>query len=53
MFQQWHGIKWKAISEWIPVMRDVVRPMLEAVAAEEGRKLGYTMRDCSKEQGHS
>jgi len=31
-------------------MRDVVRPKLEAVAAEEGKKLGYMMRDCSKEQ---
>jgi len=27
----------------------VVRPKLEAAAVEEGKKLGYTMRDCSKE----
>jgi hypothetical protein len=26
-----------------------VRPKLEAAAVEEGKKLGYTMRDCSKE----
>ena len=31
-------------------MRDVVRPKLEAAAVDEGKKLGYTMRDCSKEQ---
>jgi branched-chain amino acid transport system substrate-binding protein len=49
MFQQWDGKKWTIISDWIPVMRDVVRPKLEAAAAEEGKKLGYTMRDCSKE----
>jgi len=26
-----------------------VRPKLEAAAVEEGKKLGYTARDCSKE----
>jgi hypothetical protein len=31
-------------------MRDVVRSKLEAVAAEDGRKLGNTMRDCAKEE---
>jgi hypothetical protein len=30
-------------------MRDVVRPKLEEAAVQEGQKLGYTMRDCSKE----
>ena len=50
MFEQWDGTKWTRVSDWIPVMRDVVRPKLEAVAAEEGKKLGYMMRDCSKEQ---
>ena len=51
MFQQWDGKRWNRISDWIPPMRDVVRPKLEAVAAEQGRTLGYVMRDCSKEQG--
>jgi hypothetical protein len=50
MFQQWDGSRWTAISGWIPVMRDVVRAKLEAVAAEDGRKLGNTMRDCAKEE---
>ena len=31
-------------------MRDVVRPKLEAAAVEEGKKLDYTIRDCSKEK---
>ena len=31
-------------------MRDVVRPKIEVAAAEEGKKLGYTMRDCAKEK---
>jgi branched-chain amino acid transport system substrate-binding protein len=50
MFQQWDGSRWTAISGWIPVMRDVVRSKLEAVAADDGRKLGNTMRDCAKEE---
>jgi branched-chain amino acid transport system substrate-binding protein len=50
LIQQWDGKKWNVVSEWIPSMRDVVRPKLEAAAVEEGKKLGYTMRDCSKEQ---
>jgi branched-chain amino acid transport system substrate-binding protein len=47
--QQWDGKHWKIVSDWIEPMRDVVRPKLEAAAVEEGKKLGYTMRDCSKE----
>ncbi len=53
MFQQWDGKTWNKISDWIPVMRDLVRPKTETAAAEQGRTLGYTMRDCSKEQGRS
>lgn len=48
--QQWDGKKWTMVSDWIEPMRDVVRPKLEAAAVEEGKKLGYTQRDCSKEQ---
>jgi branched-chain amino acid transport system substrate-binding protein len=50
LIQQWDGKKWNVVSDWIPSMREVVRPKLEAAAVEEGKKLGYTMRDCSKEQ---
>jgi len=48
--QQWDGKQWKIVSDWIEPMREVVRPKLEAAAVEEGKKLGYTMRDCSKEK---
>ena len=36
MFQQWDAStkKWKLVSDWIPVMKDVVRPMMEADAAK-------------------
>ena len=33
LFQQWDGKQWKVVSEWIPVMREVVRPMIESAAA--------------------
>jgi branched-chain amino acid transport system substrate-binding protein len=48
--QQWDGKQWKLVSDWIAPMREVVRPKIEAAAVEEGKKLGYTTRDCSKEK---
>jgi len=50
LFEQWDGKKWNIVSEWVPVMKDVVRPKIEAAAVEEAKKLGYTMRDCAKEK---
>jgi branched-chain amino acid transport system substrate-binding protein len=50
LVQQWDGKKWNIVSDWLTPMRDVVRPKIEAAAADEAKKLGYTMRDCSKEK---
>jgi branched-chain amino acid transport system substrate-binding protein len=50
LVQQWDGKKWNIVSDWVTPMRDVVRPKIEAAAVDEGKKLGYTMRDCSKEK---
>jgi branched-chain amino acid transport system substrate-binding protein len=50
LVQQWDGKKWNIVSDWIEPMREVIRPKLEAAAVEEAKKLGYTMRDCSKEK---
>ena len=50
LVQQWDGKKWNIVSDWIAPMREVVRPKIEAAAVEEGKKLGYTQRDCSKEK---
>jgi hypothetical protein len=47
MFQQWDGRSWNIVSDWVPVMREVVRPKLEAAAFEEGKLLAATMRDCA------
>jgi branched-chain amino acid transport system substrate-binding protein len=50
LVQQWDGKKWTIVSDWISPMRDVVRPKIEAAAIDEGKKLSYTQRDCSKEK---
>jgi branched-chain amino acid transport system substrate-binding protein len=50
LVQQWDGKKWSIVSDWVTPMRDVVRPKIEAAAVDEAKKLGYTMRDCSKEK---
>jgi branched-chain amino acid transport system substrate-binding protein len=50
MVQQWDGKKWNIVSDWIQPIKEVVRPKIEAAAVEEGKKLGYTQRDCSKEK---
>jgi branched-chain amino acid transport system substrate-binding protein len=50
LIQQWDGKKWNIVSDWVAPMREVVRPKIEAAAVEEGKKLGYTMRDCAKEK---
>jgi branched-chain amino acid transport system substrate-binding protein len=49
IFQQWDGTKWSIISDWIPPMRDLVRPMIEAAAAKFAKENNIAMRDCSKE----
>jgi branched-chain amino acid transport system substrate-binding protein len=50
LIQQWDGKKWNVVSDWVQPMRDVVRPKIEAAAVDEGKKLNYTQRDCSKEK---
>ncbi len=50
LIQQWDGKKWNIVSDWVQPMREVVRPKIEAAAVEEGKKLNYTQRDCSKEK---
>jgi branched-chain amino acid transport system substrate-binding protein len=50
LVQQWDGKAWKIVSDWIEPMREVVRPKLEEAAVQEGKKLGYSMRDCAKEK---
>jgi branched-chain amino acid transport system substrate-binding protein len=51
LFQQWDAKvkEWKIVSDWIPVMRDITRPLIEADAAKFAKENNITPRDCSKE----
>ncbi len=47
IIQQWDGKKWSMVSEWIPTIRDVVRPMIEEAAAAYAKENNITPRDCT------
>ena len=51
LIQQWDAKKgeWSLVSDWNQVMRDIVRPMIEADAAAYTKENNITPRDCSKE----
>jgi branched-chain amino acid transport system substrate-binding protein len=49
-FQQWDGKQWKLISDWIESDQKLVRPMIEASAAQYAKEKGITPRDCSREK---
>jgi branched-chain amino acid transport system substrate-binding protein len=49
-FQQWDGKQWKVLTDWIPSDQKLVRPMIEASAAQYAKEKGITPRDCSKEK---
>ncbi|MFQ5468029.1 MAG: ABC transporter substrate-binding protein [Kiloniellaceae bacterium] len=46
-FQQWDGKKWSIVSDWIPTIREVVRPMVEKAAAAYAAENKITPRSCS------
>ncbi len=46
IIQQWDGAKWNMVSDWVPTMREVVRPMIEKAAAEYAAENNITRRDC-------
>ena len=48
-FMQWDGRKWNVISDWIPTDQSIVRPMVEASAAQYAKEKNITPRDCSKD----
>jgi branched-chain amino acid transport system substrate-binding protein len=49
-FQEWDGKQWKVITDWIASDQKLVRPMIEASAAQYAKEKGITPRDCSKER---
>ncbi len=46
LIQQWDGQQWKIVSDWIPTMRDVVRPLIEKAAAAYAKENNISPRTC-------
>jgi len=46
--QQWDGADWRRVSDWIPPMTDVVRPLIEESAAAYAAENGITPRTCGE-----
>ncbi len=40
LFEQWDGKKWSIVSEWVPVMKDVVRPEARGRGRRRGEEAG-------------
>jgi branched-chain amino acid transport system substrate-binding protein len=49
-FIQWDGRKWNVVSDWIASDQSIVRPMIEASAAQYAKEKNITPRDCSREK---
>jgi len=49
-FQQWDGAQWKVLTDWIASDQSIVRPMIEASAAQYAQEKGIARRDCSTEK---
>jgi branched-chain amino acid transport system substrate-binding protein len=49
-FLQWDGKRWNVVSDWISSDQSIVRPMVEASAAQYAKEKNITPRDCSKEK---
>ena len=47
LVQQWDGQQWQIVSDWVPTMREVVRPMIEKAAMEYAKENNVTPRSCS------
>jgi branched-chain amino acid transport system substrate-binding protein len=45
-FQQWDGMQWTVITDWIAPDQALVRPLVEASAAKYAQDKGITPRDC-------
>lgn len=46
IFQQWDGSKWVSASDWIATDQELVRPMIEASAAQYAQEKSITPRQC-------
>jgi len=47
IIQQWDGAKWNMVSDWIPPIREVVRPLVEKAAEEYAKENNIPRRSCT------
>ena len=45
-FQQWDGMQWTVLTDWIVPDQALVRPLVEAAAAQYAKEKGITPRVC-------
>jgi branched-chain amino acid transport system substrate-binding protein len=45
-FQQWDGMQWTVLTDWIATDQALVRPLVEAAAAKYAQEKGITPRNC-------
>ena len=48
-FQQWDGVRWKVITDWMEPDRKLVRAKVEQDAAQYAKEKNITPRDCASE----
>ncbi len=46
LVQQWNGSAWEIVTDWIPAMTDIVRPLIEQDAAQYATENNITPRSC-------
>jgi len=47
LIQQWNGKEYEVVSDWVPAMADLTRPILEAEAEAYAKEQGLEPRSCS------
>jgi len=47
MIQQWNGSEYEMVTDWIPAMAELTRPLVEQEAAAYAKEQGIPKRDCS------
>ena len=45
-FQQWNGVQWTVLTDWMAPDQTLVRPLVEAAAARYAQGKGITPRTC-------
>ena len=47
LIQQWNGSGYELVTDWIPAMKELTRPLVEQEAAQYGKEQGIEPRDCA------